>query len=50
MAKGGANISSGERQLLCFARAMLEGSRILILDEATSNLDEASDAAMQVRV
>eukprot|EP00962_Isochrysis_galbana_P020419 scaffold5952_cov91-Isochrysis_galbana.AAC.1 len=45
--KGGANLSSGERQLLCFARAMLGDARILILDEATSNLDEGSDAAMQ---
>lgn len=47
VAKGGTNLSSGERQLLCFARAMLAGAHILILDEATSNLDEAADAAMQ---
>ncbi|EOD30380.1 hypothetical protein EMIHUDRAFT_40958, partial [Emiliania huxleyi CCMP1516] len=47
VAKNGSNLSSGERQLLCFARAMLEETPILVLDEATSNLDENSDAAMQ---
>ena len=47
--KGGSNLSSGERQLLCFARALLNASSrpILVLDEATSNLDVASDAAVQ---
>ena len=45
--KGGTNLSSGERQLLCFARALLQPRPILVLDEATSNLDAASDAAMQ---
>jgi len=47
---GGLNLSSGERQLLCFARALLEETRILVLDEATSNLDEHSDAAIQALV
>ena len=45
--KGGSNLSSGERQLLCFARALLQRRPILILDEATSNLDAASDARIQ---
>ena len=45
--KGGTNLSSGERQLLCFARALLESAPILVLDEATSNLDAASDEAIQ---
>jgi len=47
--KGGSNLSSGERQLLCFARALLNaGTRpILVLDEATSNLDRESDDAVQ---
>ena len=45
--KGGSNLSSGERQLLCFARALLQQRAILVLDEATSNLDAASDSRMQ---
>ena len=45
--KAGANLSAGERQLLCFARAMLQPRPIMMLDEATSNLDSASDDAMQ---
>lgn len=35
----GKNISTGQRQLICFARVMLANPKILILDEATSNVD-----------
>ncbi|PTB61499.1 P-loop containing nucleoside triphosphate hydrolase protein, partial [Trichoderma citrinoviride] len=39
--------SSGQKQLLCFARAMLKRSRILVLDEAMSSVDTETEAIMQ---
>lgn len=43
----GASLSSGERQLLALARAFLARPRVLILDEATSNLDLRSEARIE---
>ena len=45
--KSGSNLSPGERQLLCFARALVQQRSILVLDEATSNLDAESDSRIQ---
>ncbi|MFA6654368.1 MAG: ABC transporter ATP-binding protein [Bacillota bacterium] len=43
----GANLSAGQRQLLAFARAVLADPRILILDEATSNVDPETEQLIQ---
>ena len=44
---GGTSISQGQRQLLAIARAFIADPRILILDEATSNVDTRTEKAIQ---
>jgi ATP-binding cassette subfamily B protein len=43
----GLNLSTGQRQLLSFARALAHGADVLVLDEATSSIDTETEAAVQ---
>ena len=44
---GGSNLSQGEKQVMCFGRALLEKNKLILMDEATANIDSLTELTIQ---